>query len=141
MNPAFVVDSSVALAWCFEDEATAATRQLLNRMANEAAAVPAWWYIEISNVLALAERKGRITPVKVAEFIALIASLDLEIDVEAPSRAFTHLLPLCRTYHLTSYDAIYLDLAVRRRLPIATLDEPLRKAAKKIGIKVLPRFL
>ncbi|MEX0978014.1 MAG: type II toxin-antitoxin system VapC family toxin, partial [Pirellulales bacterium] len=65
--------------------------------------------------------------------------LDLEIDREADDRAFEHLLPICRTHHLTSYDAVYLDLALRRQLPLATLDEPLRKAAKKLGVKLLGR--
>jgi predicted nucleic acid-binding protein len=59
------------------------------------------------------------------------------VDSEAPQRAFSHLLPLCRTHKLTSYDAIYLELAVRRRLPLATLDVALRKAAKKLGVKLL----
>jgi predicted nucleic acid-binding protein len=99
--------------------------------------VPAWWFIEIANVLALAERKGRISVTQASDFIALIVALDIEIDVEAPRRAFTDLLPLCRTHGLASYDAIYLDLALRRKLPLATLDEPLRKVAKKLGVKLL----
>lgn len=137
MKPAFVVDASVALAWCFADEATPATRHLLDRMCEETAAVPSWWYVEITNVLALAERKHRITPAQTAEFIALIEGFDLDVDDHAPGRAFSDLLPLCRACHLTSYDAIYLDLAIRRHTPLATLDEPLRKAARKMGVKVL----
>lgn len=137
MKPAFVVDASVALACCFEDEATPATRYLLDRMCEETAVVPSWWYVEITNVLALAECKHRITPAQTAEFIALIEGFDLDVDDHAPGRAFSGLLPLCRTCHLTSYDAIYLDLAIRRHVPLATLDEPLRKAARKMGVKVL----
>jgi predicted nucleic acid-binding protein len=137
MTASFVVDSSVALAWCFADEATPATRRLYERMKDESAAVPGLWFIEITNVLAISERKGRITSVKVNEFISLIDRFKLEIDTEAPERAFTHILPLCRAHQLTSYDAVYLDLAVRRQLPLATLDEPLRKAAKKLGVKLL----
>jgi len=137
LKPSFVVDSSVALAWCFRDEATPATRALLQRMGGETALVPAWWFLELTNVIALAERKRRITLEKVAEFIALIQGFDLEIDEEGARRAFTHLLPFCRTYQLTSYDALYLDLALRRQVPLATLDEPLRKAAEKLGVKLL----
>jgi predicted nucleic acid-binding protein len=137
LKPSFVVDSSVALAWCFQDEATPATRALLQRMGGESALVPAWWFLELTNVLALAERKRRITPAKVAEFIALIGGFDLEIDEEGSRRAFTHLLPLCRAHQLTSYDALYLDLTLRRQIPLATLDEPLRKAAEKLGVKLL----
>ena len=99
--------------------------------------VPAWWYIELTNVLYIAEKNRRIPRDRVIEFIAFIEGLQIEVDDEAPARAFRHFLPLCRTHHLTSYDAMYLDLAERRELPLATLDEPLRKAAKKIGVKLL----
>lgn len=137
MKPSFVLDCSLAAAWCFLDEATDATTKLLQRMESEAALVPAWWYLELTNVLAMAERKGRIDREQVAEFIALIESFQLEEESEAPRRAFHHLLPLCRSAQLTSYDAVYLDLAIRRRLPLASLDEPLRKAAKKRRVKLL----
>ncbi len=137
MKASLVIDSSVAMAWCFQDEATPATMRLLERMEDEAAAVPGWWYLEITNVLALAERKKRITPAQVAEFIVLIESFDLESDDQAPKRAFAHLLPLCRSHRLTSYDAAYLDLALRRRLPLASLDDDLRAAARTLGIRVL----
>lgn len=94
-------------------------------------------YLELTNVIAVAERKGRITPDDSAGFIAELSKLDVEVDNGSPERAFNHLLPLCRTHKLTSYDAMYLDLALRRRLPLATLDEPLRKAGKKLGVKLL----
>lgn len=137
MNPSFVVDCSIALAWCFLEEATPATQKVFERMGDESALVPAWWFVELTNVLALAERKGRIASEKTAEFIATIESFSLDVDDQAPGRAFTHLLPLCRAHQLTSYDAIYLDLAMRRHVPLATLDEPLRKAAKKLGVEML----
>jgi predicted nucleic acid-binding protein len=76
----FVVDSSVALAWCFADEATPATSRLLDRMADESAAVPDLWFIEMTNVLSIAERKGRIEPAAVAEFIDIVRGFDFEID-------------------------------------------------------------
>lgn len=137
MSAAFVVDCSVAMAWLFHDEATPKTAALLGRLATETALVPAWWFIEITNVLALAERKRRITPAQSDAFLADLSRLGIERDDEAPHRAFTHLLPLCRTHGLTSYDAIYLDLAVRRNLPLATLDGDLRKSAKKLGVQLL----
>jgi len=137
MSGAFVVDCSIAMAWLFHDEATPKTAPLLSRLANETALVPAWWFIEITNVLAMAERKGRITARQSDAFIADLSKLGIERDNEAPDRAFTHLLALCRTHRLTSYDAIYLDLAIRRSLPLATLDEDLRKAAKKLGVSLL----
>lgn len=137
MTTAIVVDASMAMAWCFLDEATPATRKLYNEMSSTSAVVPAWWYIELTNVLYLAEKSRRIPTDRVVEFIEMIEDLGVEIDHDAPTRAFSHLLPLCRDHRLTSYDAMYLDLAVRRKLPLATLDEPLRKAAKKLGVKLL----
>ncbi|HOB73812.1 MAG TPA: type II toxin-antitoxin system VapC family toxin [Phycisphaerae bacterium] len=137
MSASFVIDASVAMAWCFLEEATPATSELLDRMETETAAVPAWWFLEVTNVLALAERRGRITPAQVAGFIALVEDFGLEVDDQAPARAFTHLLPLCRSHGLTSYDAVYLDLALRRGLPLASLDEELRAAAEACGVKLL----
>jgi predicted nucleic acid-binding protein len=137
MSAAFVVDCSIAMAWLFNDEATPKTGALLNRLTTETALVPAWWFIEITNVLAMAERKGRITPAQSEAFIADLGKLGIERDDEAPDRAFTYLLALSRRHGLTSYDAIYLDLAVRRNLPLATLDGDLRETAKKLGIRLL----
>jgi len=137
MSAAFVVDCSLAMAWLFQDEATPKTTALLNRLVSETALVPAWWSIEITNLLSIAERKGRITVRQSDAFIADLSKLGIEWDNEAPDRAFTHLLPLCRTHRLTSYDSIYLDLAMRRSLPLATLDEDLRKAARKVGVDLL----
>ena len=139
MKASFVLDSSVAMAWCFRDEATTATSRLLDRMGTEAAAIPGWWYLEITNVLAVAERRKLLGPAQVAEFIALIETFDLELDDQAPRRAFTHLLPLCRGHGLSSYDAAYLDLALRRQLPLASLDGDLRAAATAVGVDLLGR--
>jgi predicted nucleic acid-binding protein len=85
----------------------------------------------------MAERKGRITPTQSDAFIGDLSKLGIERDDEAVDRAFTHLLALCRTHRLTSYDAIYLDLAIRRSLPLATLDDDLRKTARKLGVGLL----
>jgi predicted nucleic acid-binding protein len=137
VSSVFVVDASVALSWCFLDEATPTTKKLLETAATAQIAVPAWWYLEITNALYFAERKGRIEPTKIAEFIALLESFSIDVDNDGPLRAFSHLLPLCRKHQLTSYDAAYLDVALRLDLPLATLDEPLRQAAKSHGVKLL----
>lgn len=139
MTPSFVLDSSVAMAWCFLDEGTPAIKKLLERMSDEAVCVPALWFFELTNVLFLVEKKSRLDASAVSEFVALIQSLSIEVDHEAAARAFNNLLPLCRIHQLTSYDAVYLDLSMRRKLPLATLDEALRKAAKKVGVKLLGR--
>ncbi len=133
----FVLDCSIAMAWLFHDGATPKTTALLNRLATETALVPAWWFVEVTNVLATAERKARITPLQSDAFIADLSKLGIERDHEAPDRAFTHLLSLCRSHRLTSYDAIYLDLAIRRSLPLATLDDDLRRTARKVGVGLL----
>ena len=137
MTPSFVIDTSVTMAWLFKDEFTPATQRLFDDLSAKQAIVPSWWYVEVANVLAVAERKGRVSLSQSAHFIVVLQSADIVEDDEASSRAFTHLLPLCRTHRLTSYDAMYLELAQRRKLPLATLDEPLRKAAKKLGVKLL----
>lgn len=137
MSAAFVVDCTVAMAWLFHDEATPKTTAWLRRLASATALVPAWWFIEITSVLALAERKGRIAQAQSDAFIADLGKLGIERGNAAPDRAFSNLLPLCRTHKLTSYQAIYLDLAIRRNLALATLDDDLQKAAKKLGVRLL----
>lgn len=137
MSAAFVLDCSITMAWHFESEASPGSDGVLARMEREAALVPAHWFLEVTNVLALAEKHHRTTPAKSAAFLARLAELDIEADHDAAARAFSHLLPLCRDHGLTSYDAAYLDLALRRRLALATRDAPLRKAAKKLGVAVI----
>jgi predicted nucleic acid-binding protein len=137
MKPSFILDCSVAMAWCFLDEATPTTVELFHRTMNESALVPSLWYLEVTNTLTLSERKARLNSTQVGEFISLIHSFDIEVEFQDTEQVFSRLVPLCRTHGLTSYDALYLDLAMRRQLPLATLDEQLRKAAKKAGVKVL----
>ena len=135
--PALVIDSSVAMAWCFDDEATDGTWRVLDRLEEETAVVPSLWHLEIANVLALAERKRRITAAKVAEFVDLIDTLPIEVDPETQGRALAQTLELSRAQHLTAYDAAYLELAMRAGLPLATTDRELRRAAAKLGVSLL----
>jgi len=137
VTAAFVVDASVALAWCFHDEATDATRNLLRRMSSDVALVPSLWFLEIANILAVSERKGRIAPEQSSEFIRLVSHFDLEVDEHTERRTFTHVLDLSRTHGLSAYDATYLDLACHHRLPLATLDAPLRAAANALDVSLL----
>ena len=132
-----VIDASVALAWCFSDERTEAATGLLERLNTEAATVPAIWHLEIANVLALSERRRRITPADTAEFIALLETLEIVIDEETPSRALGRVLDLAREEHLTAYDAAHLDLAMRLGLPLASKDGDLCDAAERLGVSVL----
>jgi predicted nucleic acid-binding protein len=137
MSGGFIVDCSLTMSWCFPEEATDASSAIQDRMAHETAIVPMHWFLEVANVLAMAEKKKRITHAKSAEFLTLLEDLEIEADGEAAGRAFSHILALSRSHGLTSYDATYLDLALRKRLPLASLDDELRSAAKKTGIQVL----
>ena len=133
----FVLDASVALAWCFEDENTPSARQILARLRAEAASVPATWPIEVANVLALAERRRRITPADSAEFIARLEDVAILVDGETSSRAFGRVLDLAREERLTAYDAAYLELAMRLGVPLASKDANLCNAAQRLGVSVL----
>ena len=137
MTDGFVVDTSVALTWLFGEEATPATWAIHDRLTSEPAIVPGLWHLELTNILSIAERKGRVTAVQVYGFIAGILRLDIETDTEAPGRAFSHVLPLCRAHRLTSYDAVYIELALRRGLPLATLDTAMSTAARELGLTLL----
>ena len=137
MSGAFVLDSSVALAWCFRDEATAASDALLERLPAEPAVVPSLWPVELANVLVMGERRGRLDPTRSAAFLEMIASLPIEIDPASVDRPPADLMALARTHRLTAYDATYLDLALRRNLPLATRDAALARAAAAAGAALL----
>jgi predicted nucleic acid-binding protein len=134
----FVIDTSVAPAWCFEDEATAATRALLDRFADDSAEVPCLWHLEVANALAVGERHRRITRARTSEFIALIGTLPIVVDEQTPRCALTTVLDLARSERLSAYDASYLELAMRRGLPLATKDNDLARAARRMSVTVLP---
>ena len=132
-----VLDASVALTWCFKNEATAAADQVLERLAAEAASVPAIWHLEIANALALSERRRRITPARSAEFITLLETLEIVVDEETATRALGRVLDLAREERLTAYDAAYLELAMRLGIPLASKDGDLCDAAERLGVSVL----
>ena len=134
---ASVIDCSVAVTWCFEDQATAASDGLLDRLGDEPAAAPAIWPLELGNVLAMAERRGRIDAAQLAECVALLHELPVAIDEESPQRALDEVLALTRAEGLTTYDASYLELAMRLGVPLATQDKALRQAAEKLGTPIL----
>ena len=136
----FVLDSSVTMSWFFDDEATAATDKLLDRLNSDGRAiVAAHWALEVSNTLLMAERRKRSTVAESSHFIAILDALPIEADQETASRASTSSMELARAQGLTLYDSAYLELAMRRSLPLATLDKQLRAAAKKAGVPCLPK--
>ncbi len=133
----FVLDNSVALAWCFEDEQTPAVMALLDRVAATGATAPLLWPLEALNGLLMAERRRRIGPEKRQELAGLLRSLPITLDEETASQAWENTARLAERFRLSIYDATYLELAQRRRLPIATLDRDLKSAAAAIGVEAL----
>jgi predicted nucleic acid-binding protein len=131
----FVLDCSVAVSWCFEDEAAEETDALLERARDEGAVVPSLWHLELGNVLLQAERRGRIHAADVTTRLALIGDLPILTDGETSLRALREILTLARAETLTTYDAAYLELSIRCGLPLATKDRSLQVAARRIGIK------
>lgn len=134
----FILDCSIAVAWCFEDEASEACDALLERVRDEGALVPSLWYLELGNVMIQAERRGRTMPADVSTRLELIGDLPIVIDDETPLRAFHETLALARAQNLTTYDATYLELAIRRGLPLATNDKRLRSAGIHTGVQIIP---
>jgi predicted nucleic acid-binding protein len=130
----FVLDSSVALAWCFHDEANPYADAIAARFPKIQAVVPAIWPLEVANVLLVGERRKRCTPTDTAQWLRSFAALPIVIDDEPVMGVWDSILNLARTETLSVYDAAYLELAVRRGLPLATLDEKLKAAASTAGI-------
>lgn len=133
-----VLDCSVAVSWCFEDEASPETDALLERVRDEGALVPALWHLELGNVLIQAERRKRLSAADTTTRLELIADLPIVTDDETSARALREVLTLARAEGLTTYDAAYLELAMRKGLPLASRDRALLEAAKRTGINVMP---
>lgn len=133
----FVLDASITLAWCFQDESTPEAIILLEKLSTEEAIVPALWTLEVGNILLGAQRKKRISPAKLSEFINLLEVLNIQIDYHMGTRGFYEILSLATAQNLTTYDAAYLELAMRLGFPLATKDIQLQEAANRIGVVLL----
>jgi len=132
-----VLDSSATLAWIYSDEVAEGVRQLFDTVADTGAFVPALWRLEVANSLTIAVRRGRVD----AEFrrAALddLALLDITTDSHTDTHAWAETLQLADRFRLTLYDAAYLELAHRRGVPLATLDQDLSAAASALSLRVL----
>jgi len=133
----FVLDNSVALAWCFEDEQTPATLALLEEVGEAGALAPILWPLEALNGLLVAERRGRLDANRRRLLAGFLSELPVKLDEETADRVWTDISHLAERFHLSSYDAAYLELAQRHQLPLASLDQDLRKAAAALKLKVL----
>lgn len=133
----FVLDCSITMSWCFEDEKTPQGDAILDSLMQEEcnALVPALWHLEVVNVLSIGARQGRISAAKAGLFLDLLA--DLSINVDESQKDPRSLFFLSRTYGLSAYDADYLSLALQEQIPLATLDKKLKAAAKLAGVPLL----
>jgi predicted nucleic acid-binding protein len=131
---AFVLDGSVALAWCFSDEADPYADAVARTLPATVAVVPAIWHLEVANAMLVGERRGRCDQADTVNWTAFLASLSISVEDPLGSRVFSDVLPLARAQKLSVYDGAYLELAVRRGLPLATLDKSLKAAAASVGV-------
>jgi predicted nucleic acid-binding protein len=132
----FVVDNSIIMSWCFKDETDDYAEIVLSRLTEATAVVPSIWPLEVVNVLLVAERQKRLSESDSVRFITLLSQLPIVVEYERPEM-MKELLSLARANGLSSYDASYLDLAMRNGFPIATLDNKLINAAKKSDVPIL----
>ena len=136
MKPSFILDCSVILSWCFKDEQNEYALSVLNSLEYETAIVPWFCPLEFYNVLLMAERKGRITIDEISAIVDYVARIGIFLDKGFFTWNSVNLLQIARKFVLTSYDAVYLELAMRLHLPLATLDDDLQKAAKSSGVGI-----
>jgi predicted nucleic acid-binding protein len=132
-----VLDSSVALAWIYADEATEAVLRIFDEVRMSGAWVPGLWRWEVANVLQANVLRRRHS----AEFrdaaLSALAIAPIKVDREAEHRVWNATLLIAHRHRLTVYDSAYIEIAVRRKIPIATLDRQLRMAAEKEGLQLL----
>lgn len=132
-----VLDCSVAMSWCFEEEASDYADRVLDALEEGEALVPSVWPLEVANVLVVAERRGRLKVGESARFLELLQSLPIFVEEVSLPRATGAVLSLARELDLSVYDASYLELAMRSGVALATHDQALAKAADAAGV---PRF-
>ncbi len=133
---AFVLDCSVTMAWVFSDEANESTDALRESLLKNSAVVPVLWPIEVGNVLLVATRRGRITEDDWPHIRDDLEALPIDVDTESCDRVLDTVLPIANEHGLSVYDAMYLELALRLGLPLATLDQKLIAAGKATGVEV-----
>jgi predicted nucleic acid-binding protein len=131
---AFVLDASISAVWALADESSPLADIAANRLKDENALVPSLWWYEVRNLLVVNERRQRMTAEDSAHYLELLSSFPIRVDpVEDEQLVFR----LAREYRLSFYDAAYLAVAERNRIPLATLDKALKAAAQDAGIRLL----
>lgn len=133
----FILDASVTMAWCFEDGKTDCSEAALDALGeDDTALTPVLWTYEVLNVLARARKRKCLTQAQAAAFWNDLRKLPVEVDGGVDNDVAVEIMALAGQYGLTAYDAAYLELAMREGLPLATLDEDLRRAAEEAGVKI-----
>ena len=131
-----VLDCSIVMAWYFADERSDFADEVARHLAGRTAYVPSNWPLEVANTLIVGERRKRSTLVQAATFVANLAAMPITIDDQTNLYAWNTVLSLAREQNLSAYDAAYLELSIRRSLPLATLDEELKAAAQAVGVSL-----
>ena len=131
-----VLDSSIALAWCFADEKNAYADAIAALFPSIEATVPSFWPLEIGNILVVGERRGRNTQADTVQWTRFLGSLPIVVDDQTTAHAWSETVNLARSQNLSAYDACYLELALRLGLPLATLDARLKAAAVAAGVPI-----
>jgi len=135
----FVLDCSITLSWLLPDERDAATDALIGELERTTAVVPAIWPYEVANALLVAQRRARIDKYDLIRVRGALAALPIEVEAVAGNHLLSAVSDLGERLGITSYGAAYVELAARRRLPLATLHARLRKVCVALKIEVLPR--
>jgi len=133
---AFVLDNSVVTGWYLPDQATAYSESIASRLEGDKALVPALWQLELANVLKTACTRGKLNLHTARQILDALGQLPIEIDA-SPAPGQRQIFELAMRHQLSSYDAAYLELAMRHGLPIATQDLQLKNAAIAAGVEVL----
>ena len=137
MSEDFVIDTSVVMSWCFKDETNRYADGILDFLEEATALAPSIWPLEVGNVLLVAERKKRLSEADSMRFVTLLSELPIIVEQEPPERMMHEILMIAREHKLSSYDASYLDLAMRKGLSIATIDKNLVAAAKRSQVPIV----
>ncbi len=137
MKHAVVIDNSVVMSWCFEDEANQYADNVLEYLRYVRAIVPVIWPLEVGNVLVVAERKSRLKYIDCIQFWELLSELPIDVEDQISEKVMRNVYTLARESQLSTYDASYLELAIRKNLPLATLDKALLRAARKFDIEIV----
>jgi predicted nucleic acid-binding protein len=133
-----VVDASVALAWWLPDETSLYADDVLVALRGNTVIVPSLWSLELANAILVGERRKRLQPKDIHPYVTLLEAISIVEDSQPLSHQLQRVLALARDHALSAYDASYLELALRHRASLATLDVSLQNAANSMAVSLFP---